>query len=94
MGRPARRWHPGLVAKPVVEIEPYTEPTGQVVKLDDWWKEMAAARIESIGKPGLYCDSSPTGAGKSHADRQAMIAASRSWAPSLTSSGTITRARA
>ncbi|PCH79625.1 MAG: hypothetical protein COB96_04295 [Planctomycetota bacterium] len=65
-------------AKPVVEIEPYTEPTGQVVKLDDWWKEMAAARIESLGKPGLYCDSSPTGAGKSHADRKAMIAANKS----------------
>ena len=60
------------------DVEAYTEPTEQLVEIDAWRKEMAAARIESIGKPGLYCDSSPTGAGKSHADAEAMKLASKS----------------
>lgn len=62
----------------VVEVEPYAEPSGDLVTLDAWRDKMKAVRLESIGTPGLYFDGSPTGAGKSHADRAAMIAAGKS----------------
>ncbi len=36
--------------------------------IEDWRAEMAQARRDSVGKPGMYLDRSPTGAGKSYAD--------------------------
>ncbi|MEO2017873.1 MAG: hypothetical protein ABGZ53_26270 [Fuerstiella sp.] len=47
-----------------------------VLSLDEWHAQMQQARIASIGQPGHYADFSPTGAGKSHADR-ALIQAAR-----------------
>ena len=58
--------------------EPYAAPTLQIVPLDDWRKEASDARIESIGKPGLYVDDGPTGSGKNHADRAAIRKVERS----------------
>ncbi|MCO6454081.1 MAG: hypothetical protein J5I93_02095, partial [Pirellulaceae bacterium] len=63
---------------PVPTVEPYAEPTGDVVDLTTWRETMTDARVDSVGRPGLYLDRSPTGAGKSHADRAAMVKAGRS----------------
>lgn len=54
---------------PVVK---YIENAEQIKPLPSWRHEMAAARIDSIGKPGIYLDRSPTGAGKTHADAKAI----------------------
>jgi hypothetical protein len=62
----------------VVEVEPYRDPLGDLVTLDAWRNEMKSNRLESIGTPGLYFDGSPTGSGKSHADRAAMREAGKS----------------
>ncbi|RIK74929.1 MAG: hypothetical protein DCC68_22165 [Planctomycetota bacterium] len=40
--------------------------------LADYRGDMARARVNSIGKPGVYLDRSPTGAGKSTADHAAL----------------------
>ena len=39
---------------------------------------MTTARLESVHKPGIYLDRSPTGAGKTHADIQLCEAAGTS----------------
>jgi hypothetical protein len=44
------------------------KPKGPEIPLGDYRKEMLNARIESLGKPGIYIDTSPTGSGKSYAD--------------------------
>jgi hypothetical protein len=46
--------------------------------LAEYRAEMVAARLDSIAHPGVYCDRSPAGAGKSSADRPAAAAAKSS----------------
>ena len=53
-------------------VEFFEEDHREERTLDDWRKEMVANRLDTIGRPGLYADNSPTGAGKSYADRAAM----------------------
>jgi len=53
-------------------------PAGPTVSLDAYRDELAARRIELVGKPGIWLDQSPTGAGKSHADLEAFRLAERS----------------
>ena len=52
------------------------EPTGNAVALDDWRAQITQRRCDSIDQPGIYLDRSVTGAGKSHADIQALRKAS------------------
>src|SRR5262249_60101190 len=42
------------------------------VPLDEYRADMLRARKKSLKKPGIYLDTSPTGAGKSYADIQAI----------------------
>lgn len=50
-----------------------------LISLEDWRAEMKAARLASLDQPGaVFADCSPTGAGKSHADRAAMSKAEQS----------------
>lgn len=53
-------------------------PSGDAVSLKTYRENLALNRRESIGVPGLYLDRSPTGAGKSFADIQAVKLAGRS----------------
>jgi hypothetical protein len=55
-----------------VRVEPYQEPQGEAVPLDAWREQMRQARIDSLKQPGIYLDSSTTGAGKTTADIEAM----------------------
>ena len=57
----------------VVEVEPYVEPPSGFVQLDAWREQMEVSRLDSVSHPGLYFDGSPTGSGKSFADRKAMV---------------------
>ena len=57
----------------VVEVEPYVEPPSDLVQLDAWREQMEVSRLDSVSHPGLYFDGSPTGSGKSFADRSAMV---------------------
>jgi len=59
-------------------VEPAPVATGNPRALDDWRREMTANRLATVGKPGVFCDFSPTGSGKSYADREAMKKAGRS----------------
>ena len=52
---------------PPFTIPVETEPT-TTLPLDVWRNCMLEARLNSLGKPGVYVDRSPTGAGKSHVD--------------------------
>ena len=54
------------------------EPTEPDIDLSDWRQQMTTARLESVNKPGIYLDRSPTGAGKTHADIQLCEAAGTS----------------
>ena len=53
-------------------VEPYVEPAGEVRTLDEWRAEMVQNRLDTINKAGIFVDCSPTGSGKSIADRPAM----------------------
>jgi hypothetical protein len=53
-------------------------PAGPTVSLDAYRDELAARRIELVGKPGMWLDQSPTGAGKSHTDLEAFRLAEKS----------------
>jgi hypothetical protein len=55
------------VINPPIVIHP-PKPTGPIVAIDDWREQMLQARLRSLGCPGVYVDSSTTGAGKSHID--------------------------
>ena len=46
--------------------------------LDAYRVELEKTRLESVGHPGVYLDVSPTGAGKTHADLPAAVAAKTS----------------
>ncbi len=61
---------------PVVLVS--ERPTGPIVELEAYREQMADRRVESLGKPGIYLDQSPTGAGKTHADMAAFRSAARS----------------
>ncbi len=50
------------------KIKECERPTGPERSLDDWRADIVRARRDIIGKPGMYLDRSPTGAGKSTAD--------------------------
>lgn len=41
----------------------------EVLELAEWRRQMRTARVASVAQPGHYADQSPTGAGKSYADR-------------------------
>jgi len=47
-------------------------PQGQAVLLQRWREQLTEARRHSVGNPGIYLDRSPTGAGKSFADKSAI----------------------
>lgn len=47
-------------------------PQGRAVILQRWRKQLTEARRKSVGNPGIYLDRSPTGAGKSFADKAAI----------------------
>ncbi|MGZ0174263.1 MAG: hypothetical protein ACKVHE_32560, partial [Planctomycetales bacterium] len=47
-------------------------PEGQAVSLASWREQLTDARRNSVGQPGIYLDRSPTGAGKSFADKAAI----------------------
>jgi len=53
-------------------------PEPEVVSLDEYRRMMASARVKSTGRPGLYQDVGPPGAGKTHADIEACRVAGRS----------------
>lgn len=53
-------------------------PPEPEVDLDEWRQQMVAARLASVGKPGVYLDRSETGAGKTFADLQLCQAAGTS----------------
>jgi hypothetical protein len=48
-------------------------PPREAVGVGDWRASMLQARIESLSNPGLYLDASPTGAGKSWVDIEAVV---------------------
>ena len=53
--------------------QPFHEPTGPVVELQDWRQQMIKARLDSLGHIGqIMFDGSTMGAGKSTADLAAM----------------------
>ncbi|MBL4702618.1 MAG: hypothetical protein JKX85_15330, partial [Phycisphaeraceae bacterium] len=60
------------------KVEEYKPDTREVVSLSYWRKKMLKARIESLGKPGIYFDGSPTGSGKTYADTEPMLVAGKS----------------
>lgn len=47
-------------------------PTGPERSLADWRQDIERARLDSLNKPGVYLDRSPTGAGKTTADIEAV----------------------
>jgi hypothetical protein len=54
-------------------VEEYREPSGPVIELEEWRRQMTDARIESLDQTGkVFFDGSTTGAGKSTADLTAM----------------------
>ncbi len=54
-------------------LERFKEPTGPVVELEDWRRQMTDARLASLDQKGsVFFDGSTTGAGKSTADQTAM----------------------
>ena len=68
----------GTLPSQVVRVQCYEADTAEVVTLDSWRAQMRQARLDSLANPGVYLDSSTTGAGKSFADREAMKQAGRS----------------
>ena len=46
--------------------------------LEDYRHDLSRVRVESVGQPGVYLDTSPTGAGKTYADLPAVRAAGTS----------------
>lgn len=68
----------GTLPSQVVRVQHYEADTAEVVTLDSWRAQMRQARLDSLDAPGVYLDSSTTGAGKSTADREAMRKAGRS----------------
>jgi len=64
-----------------IEVEAVEVPEvddREVISLDDWRDQLRTARTESLKRPGVYLDKSPTGAGKSFADQTAIRQASSS----------------
>ncbi|MCG2684363.1 MAG: DUF3854 domain-containing protein [Planctomycetales bacterium] len=59
-------------------VQSALEGDGEPRPLEDWRRDLAAARLESVGTPGICLDRSPPGAGKSTADLPAMEAAGTS----------------
>lgn len=53
-------------------IKEVERPIGPERSLNDWRSDLVRTRQDVIGKPGLYFDRSPTGAGKSTADIEAV----------------------
>lgn len=69
----------GTALLPPARVEKYIEPTGPVIELDVWRREMTQARLDSLNQPGrIFFDGSTTGAGKSTADLVAMKQAGKS----------------
>lgn len=69
----------GMALTGPTHIEKYREPTGPIVELEDWRRQMADARLESLSQTGIvFFDGSTAGAGKSTADLTAMEKAGRS----------------
>ena len=70
----AERFVQGLqvqtIEPPPVYVPP--DPSGDVVDLASYRTAMESARLESLDNPGVYLDTSPTGAGKSFADGVAL----------------------
>lgn len=63
---------------PTIIVEPHRGPSGPKRTLGEWREELPQARLRALEQPGLYFDGSPTGAGKSYADRTAMERAGNS----------------
>jgi uncharacterized protein DUF3854 len=66
----------GLAFRDLVDkaLAPSTAPT----TLEKYRDGMVRSRVESVGRPGLYIDVSPTGSGKSHSDTAAIQRVDRS----------------
>jgi hypothetical protein len=54
-----------------VTLHAEPEPT-DILSLAEWRNRLLQARLESLGRPGVYLDRSPTGAGKSRVDFDAV----------------------
>jgi hypothetical protein len=82
LDRLGERFIDGLELNPVrpdrPTVERFEPQGGELVELSDWRTEMVSARAESLDKPGLYFDRSPTGSGKSFAATESMRQADRS----------------
>jgi hypothetical protein len=52
-------------------------PAGPEIAIESWQDHLVEMRLESLGKPGVYLDRSPTGSGKSTADIEALRKAGR-----------------
>ena len=66
-----KRFMNGLELHPIhpqCRTEPYEEPKKPTISLEEYRQQMVDNRAKTIGKPGVYLDCSPTGAGKSYAD--------------------------
>ena len=61
-------------ARPKATVES-VRPDGNYVDLADYRLDMKQKRLDSVGKPGVRLDGSPTGAGKTYADLAAFKAA-------------------
>ena len=69
----------GTLLQPSKRIETYAEPSGTIIKLEEWREEMKTNRLGSIGQQNkVFFDGSPCGAGKSTADLAAMKVAGKS----------------
>ncbi len=55
----------GTLPHKVVRVHQYEADTAEVVTLDSWREQMRLSRLDSLAQPGVYLDSSTTGAGKS-----------------------------
>jgi hypothetical protein len=60
-----------VIKPPIVIHSP--KPTEPAVAVDDWREQMLQVRLRSLGCPGVYIDSSTTGAGKSHVDHAVIL---------------------
>ena len=59
-------------------VEGAMSPPPAIRRLDDYRSDLARVRVKSVSNPGVYVDTSPTGAGKTYADMPAAAEAETS----------------
>lgn len=79
-GCDGQRFIAGLDLQVIEPPKVYIPPTDvrEVIGLEQWRLQLASDRVESLEQPGVYLDSSPTGSGKSFADKSAIRQATKS----------------